>query len=259
MTAWELIERRRRRFVLRYNARFRKALRKQIEPVLEAISPTFIEQFETMVPILITGEALKEPFYDLYRETGLAFRNSLKISLKAKGLKYDTKSLEDELWMEDMKAYAELVMGERITMMNETTKKAILYLMRESIKEGSDPGWAIDKFATKIRNDLMEKYGTYEKWRARRIAQTEVLSASNYSSHRSATDSGVPLRKRWLTAPFGLSKVERHNFVSGLTEQRPMMSEPFIVDNVRMMHPGDPAGGAEHVINCKCAIGYETL
>jgi len=260
MTAWELIERRRRRFVMSYSSRFRAALRRQILPVVEAINPTFIEQFEIDVPFLIKEDELTDTFYSLYEDVGSAFRTSLAISLKERGLVYNTKSMEDDLWREDMRAYAELVLSGHMSMMTETTKQAMLGILRQSIRDGRDAGLGIEKLATQVRNDLISKYGILEKYRARRIAQTEVLSASNYSSFLAAKDSGVPMKKRWLTAPPGLAKTERHTLLEpALGRQRLMMNEAFNINGADMMHPGDPAGGAENVINCRCAIGYEVM
>jgi len=32
------------------------------------------------------------------------------------------------------------------------------------------------------------------------------------------------------------------------------LNEPFLVDSSEMMHPGDPNGGPEEIINCRCAV-----
>jgi hypothetical protein len=74
-----------------------------------------------------------------------------------------------------------------------------------------------------------------------------------------AVQQGLDVRKVWLTAPFGISKTERHNLIPGLTEQRPRVDESFNVDGVMMQFPGDPSGGVENVCNCKCVLSWEVL
>jgi hypothetical protein len=34
------------------------------------------------------------------------------------------------------------------------------------------------------------------------------------------------------------------------------MDEPFTVGGASLMYPGDPAGPAEEVINCRCCVGF---
>ena len=258
MTAWEKIEQRRLVFVNRYSRVFRKVLNKQIQPLLDSIDSSFITNYEQVINTTITDAEILEPYVNLYQDVGISFRDSLMISMEKSGAKgYRTKSLEDDVWAQAMADYAEMVTLGRVEMMTDTTRNIILKMVRDSINDNIDSTLGVESFATKIRNSLIDKYGVVEKWRARRIAQTEVLTASNYSSFKAAEETGIPMKKRWLTAPFGVAKNERHNLAFGLTEQRPAIKDPFYVDGTTMQHPGDLAGGAHNTINCRCAIGYE--
>lgn len=250
MTTWEKIEAKRSYFDQKYERVFRKVLMDQVKLIADNIDSTFIDNYDVLIPAMLDNEGMKEAFVNLYQKVGVAFRDQYLTSLKNRGISYSKKGLEEDLWTETMTSYAEMTLAGRVALMDQTTKEILLKMVRDSIQAGVDNGLSIESIATKIKHDLYDKYPNYAKHRGRTIAQTEVVSASNYSSYRAALDSGVMAKKVWLTAPYGLSKTERHNLVEGLTEQRPAMNEPFIVNGARMQHPGDPNGGAENVINC---------
>lgn len=261
MTTWERIEQRRLLYYTKYARLFQKALTEQIKPLFTFLEQqTYIDNIENIIPTLITPVPLRTSYQDMYATIGLDFRRNIHESIRKQGFQqYIKKNLDEDFWMDEMRAYADLFVGERITWMTATTRDFVLGEVKDVIKEASEQGLGVDSIAKMIRDRLKEKFPISARDRAKTIAQTETLTASNYASFRSAADTGLPMRKIWLTAPWGVSKTERHNLIQGLGDQRPMMEEDFIVDNVQMKYPGDPRGGAAHVINCKCAIAYEVL
>lgn len=88
--------------------------------------------------------------------------------------------------------------------------------------------------------------------RATTTARTEVIGASNRSSIEVMRASGLVTQKEWL-ATFDqrvrLSHIEAHAQVVPL-------DGAFSVGGAQLDHPGDFAGPAEEVINCRCAMGY---
>jgi len=97
----------------------------------------------------------------------------------------------------------------------------------------------------------------YPSWknRAELIARTETVAANNQGSLRAwtamAEAGGVAdsAMKTWVggTRP-------THSAVSGATVG---LREKFVVGGQEMNGPGDPAGGAAEVANCRCALSYE--
>lgn len=88
--------------------------------------------------------------------------------------------------------------------------------------------------------------------RAETIANTEVSAAYGFARHESMQGLGIE-QKEWLSS--GLDTVrDSHRVADG---QRVGIDEPFIIPmkdggSEEMMYPGDEAGSAENVINCKC-------
>lgn len=120
--------------------------------------------------------------------------------------------------------------------------------VQEAIIDGEAEGEGIDKIAGRIGNVFTQAKG----YRARMIARTETIGASNAGSLRAAIDSGVVGKKRWLAASDHRTRTS-HAFADGQTVD---VDKPFQVGASQMMHPGDPAGGAEEVVNCRCSMTY---
>lgn len=91
--------------------------------------------------------------------------------------------------------------------------------------------------------------------RAHTIARTSVVPAAN-----GATDTAmgvihtqvVALDKEWLATSDDRTR-DAHAEANG---QRVGYDEPFDVDGEPMMYPGDPAGSAANVVNCRCVVLY---
>lgn len=89
--------------------------------------------------------------------------------------------------------------------------------------------------------------------RARRIALTESHNAAIFASDAAVRDTGVDMEKKWVSVEDARTRPE-HAAVDA--QGYIAIDKPFMVGGVPMMHPGDPAGGAANVINCRCAVVY---
>lgn len=92
-------------------------------------------------------------------------------------------------------------------------------------------------------------------WRADTIARTEMHGAAMYASDNTAQkismDTGLQLLKEWVPA---LDERTRTSHAV-MSESKPVpLDQPFKVGGEPLMYPGDPAGSASNVINCRCVI-----
>jgi hypothetical protein len=95
-------------------------------------------------------------------------------------------------------------------------------------------------------------------YRAETIARTEALRNAHEGAAEAtqqAIDGGVieaeDIMLEWHAGPRTLNAREQHRAMDGKTTRH---GEPFVLpDGTRMSHPGDPAGGAKHNANCRCA------
>jgi len=131
-------------------------------------------------------------------------------------------------------------------------RASMLPMFRQAFTEGVMLGEGTRELSKRIQQITNEK-----AWRARRIARTELNRVKNWGHRRAAQQArdefGVDLTKRWLSATDERTR-DMHEAISGTTIS---MEDYFIMGNGdRMQFPGDPAGSAENIINCRCTHVY---
>lgn len=126
----------------------------------------------------------------------------------------------------------------------DTTYRQIQAALAEGVLEGE----SIDDLARRI-DDVFD-HATRE--RATTIARTEVISASNGASVRAAEEigRGIVDSLEWIATSDGRTR-EAHAAADG---QRVPVGGRFLVGGDQMAYPGDPAGGGDQTVNCRCAV-----
>ena len=131
----------------------------------------------------------------------------------------------------------------------ETTLEELRRVVARGITEG--------RSTAEIEDELRQVYDGWKGYRAERIARTETATAVNWGKHRSAEymarELGKPVVKVW-SAILDERVREEHAAAHG---QRAPLNEPFVVGGALLMHPGDPNGPGDQVINCRCSVYYE--
>lgn len=131
---------------------------------------------------------------------------------------------------------AELIKG-----INETTRDKL----RKELEEGIANGESIAKLSDRISKVFEEAKG----YRAERIARTETIRAANFGAYEGYQQGNVE-QKRWLAT---MDERVRDAHADADMQVRDM-DEPFDVGGEKLMYPGDYAGSAGNVINCRCTI-----
>ncbi|MGA9651888.1 phage minor head protein [Pedobacter sp.] len=153
------------------------------------------------------------------------------------------------VWLARLKQIVNNIdVAERITSVTDTIKKDI----RKSLQQAQQEFVSIRKITARLRRDL----GIFSRRRAEVIARTEVTYIANEAAEQSAyevaQEVGIKLKKIWIHTRDSRTR-DSHRAVSS----KPIDSnEAFRVGGKLMQKPGDPAGGASQVINCRCAIAY---
>lgn len=101
---------------------------------------------------------------------------------------------------------------------------------------------------------LRNQFALYSQSQAERLVRTETTAAANFAQKEAANTifPGVTKDKVWIAA-FDDRVRDNHAAVNG---NKVKENDPFIVGGMEMMFPGDPAGGAAEVINCRCSHYY---
>ncbi len=157
-------------------------------------------------------------------------------------------------WKANTLRYLDSVAGKRITEVWNTSKDLYIKALREATVEASAEGIGIEATQRKIRTLVNDKLsGDINIWRARRIAQTEVIAAGNFGSVSAIgqmNNDGLVVKKQWKAVP-GAKDPRHYPSMDGQIREA---GQDFNVFGEQLEYPGDPRGSAGNVINCRCAV-----
>ena len=121
--------------------------------------------------------------------------------------------------------------------------------LRNTLREGIIQGEAPQDLTKRIQKVFKGTVrGTAA--RSRLISRTEVTKFFNFGTVEGWKKSGIVSTKMWYTAK---DERVRPTHVE-VNEQEVLTSGEFTVGGMQMKHPGDPAGGAKEVCNCRCTL-----
>jgi HK97 family phage portal protein len=120
--------------------------------------------------------------------------------------------------------------------------------IKDALKKGVEEGESIPDMAKRL-GGVFEDYKA-NKYKAERIARTEVISMNNAGALESMNQAGME-KKEWITAIDERTR-DAHKKADG---QAVKVDEPFEVGGEELMFPGDRRGSGENVINCRCTLG----
>ena len=249
---WNKTNAKRKGWERKYYMLFRTVLNREFKKLADRIDITNYNNID--LPDRIIDEfPVKLLMLDLYKNVGVSFAKDAyrELSVSAKQRK-DENDLED-YWMHEMDKYIKTTATDKITSIAVATRIAAKGIIRQILEQAVNEGWGADVIAREIRKQLVKQGVEMNTWRALRIARTEIMTASNYGSYAGAESLGVPLEKYWI-ATYDQRTRDTHEVIE---QQNPKdMDSDFTVGNYQMSRPGDPRGGPEEVINCRCAIAF---
>ncbi len=92
-------------------------------------------------------------------------------------------------------------------------------------------------------------WGVMSESRARNIARTESTTTVNYGTVTTYKSEGVK-KKQWLATRDGRTRMMHAEADMETVD----IDKPFTVGGEELMYPGDPAGSADNVCQCRCSI-----
>lgn len=254
---WKVTENKRLAFQGYGERQFKKAINQQFISVLKgvrALGYSIIPVLDSYVPT----RPLEESFVLVYGRVGAYFASEtfggitksyhpkyeIKRRRRRRFVNADQAELLESTWMQYMRRFALTEAADRIRYITQTT----INLIRNSLDKSITEGLGIDKAA----RDLVKQWKEISTMRAKRIARTEIISASNGGSFIGAQTTGLVLEKQWLRTYDSRTR-DTHKSVKPVG-----MDELFDVGG-GMMYPGDPRGPAKETVNCRCSITYRVI
>lgn len=192
-----------------------------------------------------------DEFSDLYRQIyvniGLKFAKWYAKNFDKVISKQTDVSGYDDIWAERFNTISQQIAAERVVLVQGTAKATLINVFK---RLSSDPEFMVmnEREAGRI---LRQKFGQYSKSQAERLVRTEATNAANYATLESATDmfGQDNLQKEWMTSVDGRERPAHR----GADGQIVDFKERFNVGGELLFNPGDPAGSAKNVVNCRCS------
>jgi hypothetical protein len=249
---WRAIQRRRDSYESKFASLFRITLNRQFRELADRINE---QNYNSRLLLdTIKPDAIAKRYEQLYTLVGADFAREQYNRLK--GFDPDLLTKEEDTWYNYLRHYVKNRLWKRIEAVNQTSINTAGRIINGVLEQSVTEGLGAYETATRIKKGLIEEGIKYNQWRALRIARTEIMTASNAGSMEGAKATGEALEKFWI-ATYDNRTRDTHLVIEAQNPK--MMNETFQVGAYQMQHPGDPAGGAEEVINCRCAISYGVI
>jgi hypothetical protein len=134
----------------------------------------------------------------------------------------------------------------------DSVRSIIQGIIDKALNAAETPG------AAEIAKEIENAISNVPYWKAEQIARTEVHTAMQEASREVmveiAEEAEIAMDKIWASAEDDRTR-ESHRDMDG--KRQPLKGGVFDVAGTSMDGPGDPAGGPENVINCRCVLTYE--
>jgi len=190
-------------------------------------------------------------FTEIYRQTyvniGLKFAKWYAKNFDKVISKQVDVSGYDDIWAERFNTVSQQIAAERVVLVQGTAKATLMKVFKQL---SSDPEFMAmnEREAQRI---LRQKFGQYSKSQAERLIRTEATNAANVATLQSATDmfGQENLQKEWMTSIDGRERPAHRAADAQIVD----FKERFLVGGEQLFNPGDPAGSAKNVVNCRCS------
>jgi len=184
-------------------------------------------------------------YVELYKEIGFRFAKWYANNFE----KYIKKDITDEytdIWNEKFAYIGSSVAGERVVSISGNRRKEFVKVLQRYMADEEFQSMN-EAQAGRI---LRKKFDELSVSNAKRIVRTESVNAANYATNQSAIDvfGKNNLQKEWIATLDSRVRIE-HIEANGQVVD---MNEKFNVGGELLSYPGDSAGSAWNVINCRC-------
>jgi len=133
----------------------------------------------------------------------------------------------------------------RSELVNRETEKQVTSLLISMTQENASQ--------QEMQRALRRLFEGYKKWRVDRITNTVVVGAFEAGQLESWKAAGIP-SKIWISTADDRVREDHDSRVHTRLSEPIDINLPFEVGNSLLQHPGDPAGPANQVINCRCTM-----
>jgi uncharacterized protein with gpF-like domain len=179
----------------------------------------------------------------LYKDVATVWGHKVQLSIKRQAKSRQPIGFSERLF-EILKQYYGIDLLQDSMDITQTTKDFIQKILTDAAKTGI----GIDEIVKQITAH------DFTDIRARKIARTETVRASNIAGDIIARESGLKMNKEWLAVLDARTRSDHIEVHGTIVDQ----DATFTVGGYQMKFPGDGSGGAgaELIVNCRCVCVY---
>lgn len=253
---WIKVERLRRQLDDKYSSLFNEAIKKDLKQFASDVKIHGVQGALSIMGSYAWSDEMMTIMRKLYKESAILFGNSVYRAIGIMNVKSNEFGFNNAFVEEAINFLLQYGFT-LVANITQTTKVKLQMIISDGIEQGK----GIDKIVQDILSD--ETTG-YSLMRARRIARTEVMRASNYSSMLAADKHDFEIDKIWISSQDNRTRrIPRNSYDHlNMNGKKVNYNEQFISlgkkgDVVLADYPGDPTTPAGFTINCRCTVGFE--
>lgn len=218
--------------IRKYAPKVYKALQNQIQYWVDLVQSKGIQFAQGHIPASFINDEIGGIIRSLYIDAAKLQKRWVLPVLKEEGKAFGLN------WLDNVIEYFNRYIFEKVILpISRTTMDRIQYLLNKAVTEG----WGVDKTVAAIGDEELTRR------RAETIVRTESVRAMNASTSVLAQQVPYEATKEWIAIEDKRTrKAHTHAGVDG-----EVVDLDALFSN-GLAYPGDPAGDAEQVINCRC-------
>jgi len=251
---WRRMNRERQPFERRFTRVFAKALAVQAVPVIVQMQKDYTQVDDRIRNL--SEEPIEKAYVSTYTITSTWFALNYYSTFTA-----ETVPVEgiESIFEAAFRKYARTEAGAYIKEVTQTSKEEMRRIIGPILEETLDEGLGAEETARRIEKRFASQYKEISRARARTIARTEVVRASNLGVHKAVTASGVPHVKSWLTGGSNIRASHLEAQGNDANIGIPIDQDFIVGDGELAQWPNDPRLSAKESVNCKCIADYTII
>lgn len=226
-----------------------KALRANNDAFAEYLLKNGAISALAMIDSIVSMEGIMDVLSSLYVSVGLKRARIVNREIKTEEQKAATLGFNEQM-TRDIQRYFELYLLNKSVIPITNTQKE---LIRKILAQGVEEGWGAEQMARAIQGN------PHTRKQARVVVRTETVRASNAAAEMAAMRSEYILDKEWISAHDDrVRRPPKSQFDHwDLDGQIVPWYRPFFSGGEELQFPGDPAGSAGNIIQCRCCTAYQ--
>ena len=233
------------RLIKLFRPRVERALRAQVKVFTDAYSES-----QHYTPAIIPPQIIEKSLKELHITAGL---NGAKLTVKELKRAMKGQTDDEARWTFVINAYLEKY---GLTQLSVEITNTLREQIKRQLIKANEQGWGIEKTVNSLNR------AAFPRWMATRIVRTETNKAANTGAMVAATDTGIPMDKKWVSTQDNRTRRIPRDQYDHLDMNGRMvgMTERFVVPSTKsvdaMLYPGDPDASVGNIVNCRCRVVF---